>query len=83
MAERAIPELFGRGEAAKADRRRGCLRIELGDLEQGRSGLVRKMAQAIVLQPLAEGGVAGVLSAALGKALRQQDEGMQLGHGVA
>jgi hypothetical protein len=44
--------------------------------------LVRKMAQAIVLQPLAEGSVAGVLSAALGKALRQQDEGMQLGHGV-
>ena len=83
MAECAIPELFGRGEAAKADRRRGGLRIELGDLEQGRSGLVRKMAQAIVLQPLAEGGVAGVLSAALGKALRQQDEGMQLGHGVA
>ena len=40
------------------------------------------MAQAVVLQPLAEGGVAGVLSAALGKALRQQDEGMQLGHGV-
>jgi hypothetical protein len=73
VAERAIPELFGRGEAAKADRRRGCRWIELRDLEQGRSGLVRKMAQAIVLQPLAEGGVAGVLSAALGKAPRQQE----------
>jgi hypothetical protein len=74
--------MLGRGEAAKADRRQSCLRIELGDLEQGRSGLVRKMAQAIVVQPLAEGGVAGVLSAALGKVLRQQDEGMQLDHVV-
>ena len=57
VAERAIPEMFGRGEAAKADRRRGCLRIELGDPEQGRAVAMRNMVEAVNL-------VLGVYSAA-------------------
>ena len=72
--------MLGRGEAAQADRRRGGLRIELGDPDQGRAVAMRKMVEAAGLEPLPKGGVARVLPASLGETLSLQDQGVQIGH---